>query len=138
MSDEQNDYEEEFDLEACEAEGTEVASHSVETDGMAGSCSHSVWLWRGAYWGWSTDFDPCGPFESLLAAMGESEFFMLNEGAWHELSSETIPHDDFVALVRDVQPEDMRPEASMELTINRRRYVLTPAGSLEPVKAEGR
>jgi len=130
--DDAND-EEEFDLEACEAEGTEVARHSVETDGMAGSCSHSAWYWQGRYWGWSMDFDACGPFDTLLEMMEESEFFVLNEGVWHELSSTTVAHDELVSLVAKVQPAGLLPEEPMELAINAQRYVLTPKGTLKPL-----
>jgi hypothetical protein len=130
MQEDIDDIDDEFDFEACESEGTKIACHSVDTDGI-GSCIHHIYLWKGKYWCLSSDCEPCGPFDSLGDAMGRSEFFLLNEGVWHEVSSPEVPHEEFVALLQQVQPEWTRPEEPMELEINDQRYVLTPAGALE-------
>jgi hypothetical protein len=126
----QDDIDDEFDFEACESEGTEIACHSVDTDGIGSGISH-IYLWRGKYWCLSSDFDPCGPFDSLGDAMGRSELFLLNEGVWHELSSPEVPQEEFVRLLQQVQPVDIQPAEPMELEINGQAYMFTPAGELE-------
>lgn len=126
----QEDIDDEFDFEACESEGTNIAVHSVDVHGI-GACIHHIYLWKGKYWCLSSDCEPCGPFETVREAMGRSEFFVLNEGVWHQLSSPEVPHEEFVKLLKQVQPVDIQPAEPMELEINEQGYMFTPAGELE-------